>query len=691
MWHSRLSLRTKLIVAFLVVALIPLLLLAFINKQATQEILTSNANQSLYVAAYQTAYNIDTFIETNLNTVRVEAILPMFTKYLSLAQPKAEGSDKADALSTLISLSRKDTSNIYSYALLDVQGENLIDTNTPNIGQDESKRDYFTEVLKTALPYVSAIQFLPERSDLFVIYFSAPVRNSQGTVIGVLRYCYMATILQQMVNVQIGIAGSKSFPFLLDENYIYLAHGSQPELIFKSILPLDRDRIEQLQAAGRLPLEPIASLSTNAPILKQSLDNAANQKFSVVSLEETNYQPTAIAIASVKNKPWHVIFAQPQAVFLAPIEAQTRSVLTLAIAIAILVVISAVLIAQLLAKPLLYLTRMVSQFDRGKLDMQIEVKSRDEVGRLAESFNRMIERMGSYTKGLAKANAQLEESNYLLEQRVVERTADLSAAYQEITSLNQQLKTENLRMGAELAVTKKLQQMILPKEEELNGVEKLEIAGFMEPADEVGGDYYDVLQQNGRVKIGIGDITGHGLESGIITIMVQSAVRALLTNGETDPVKFLSAINRTIYDNIQRMNSSKNLSLILLDYHEGVVYLSGQHESVILVRSSGEVEEIDTENLGFPIGLIENISDLIFTAKLELKSGDVLVLYTDGITEAENEKKKLYGLEKLLEVVSQNYYKSAKEIRNVVIEDVRSHIGSRKIFDDITLVVLKQK
>jgi sigma-B regulation protein RsbU (phosphoserine phosphatase) len=97
----------------------------------------------------------------------------------------------------------------------------------------------------------------------------------------------------------------------------------------------------------------------------------------------------------------------------------------------------------------------------------------------------------------------------------------------------------------------------------------------MQPADEVGGDYYDVLSYDGRVKIGIGDVTGHGLESGVLMIMVQTAVRTLLENNETDPVKFLSVLNRTIYHNIQRMNIDKSMSIALLDYEEGKLRLSG--------------------------------------------------------------------------------------------------------------------
>jgi two-component system sensor histidine kinase ChiS len=260
------------------------------------------------------------------------------------------------------------------------------------------------------------------------------------------------------------------------------------------------------------------------------------------------------------------------------------------------------------------------------------------------------------------------------------------------THLNiKQLKAENLRLATELDITRQLQQMLLPRERELGTIAGLDIAGFMEPAEEVGGDYYDVLKYNGSLKIGIGDVTGHGLESGVLMVMVQTAVRTLLCNNETDPAKFLSTVNRTIYDNVQRMNSDKNLSLSLLDYQQGQLCLSGQHEEMIVVRADGSLERIDTIDLGFPIGLEEDIADFISHTHVQLHPGDVVALYTDGITEAENLAGEQYGIERLCEVVRGNRQQSAEQIKQTVIDNVRSHIGKQKVYDDITLLVLKQK
>ena len=292
-------------------------------------------------------------------------------------------------------------------------------------------------------------------------------------------------------------------------------------------------------------------------------------------------------------------------------------------------------------------------------------------------------------------NARLYQS---LEEKVQQRTAQLAdsngqlaLAYEEITALNSRLKKENIRLSAELDVARQLQQMVLPKSSEIEAIEDLEIAVFMEPADEVGGDYYDVLSKNGKVYFSIGDVTGHGLESGVIMIMAQTAIRTLQESNETDPVKFMDVLNRTLYANLQRMDSGKNMTLALLEYQDGILNVSGQHEEIIVVRTDSSVERIDTISLGFPIGLDVEIADFVAQTQVLLNPGDVVVLYTDGITEAFDINRKLYGLQRLCEVISRNHHLGVEEIRQVVIEDVRRHIGEQKVFDDIALVVLKQK
>ncbi|MEQ9671482.1 SpoIIE family protein phosphatase [Coleofasciculus sp. G2-EDA-02] len=293
--------------------------------------------------------------------------------------------------------------------------------------------------------------------------------------------------------------------------------------------------------------------------------------------------------------------------------------------------------------------------------------------------------------GLALSIRRLRQHSKKLQQQVRERTIDLVEANEEISRLNEQLQLENLRMSAELDIPRQMQQMILPKPEELTSIEGLDIAGFMKPADEVGGDYYDVLNYDGIVTIGIGDVTGHGLESGMVMIMVQTAIRTLKEMQETDPIKFIDVLNRTIYRNVERMKSDKNLTLVIANYVGGRLSVSGQHEEMIVVRSSGTLELIDTIDLGFPIGLDEEISQFINQISVQLNPQDIAVLYTDGITEAEDINGNFYGLERLCQVIQRNRHLTATAIQEEVIADVLHFIGSQKIYDDITLLVLKQK
>ncbi len=324
-------------------------------------------------------------------------------------------------------------------------------------------------------------------------------------------------------------------------------------------------------------------------------------------------------------------------------------------------------------------TIMISALDQ--IDSVVKCIEMGAADYLAKPFNTTLlkARLGAC---LEQKRLRDQESLYIRQ---------LAQANQKISKLNNCLQAENTRLSTELEITQRLQTMLLPKEKELNQIEALSIAGFTESAAEIGGDYYDVLQHKGRIIIGIGDVSGHGLESGVLMLMVQTAVRTLIENNETNPKRFFEVLNRTIYKNVERMDSDKNLSLSLVDYYDGLLRISGQHEEMLIVRTGGVIERIDTVDLGFPIGLEETIEDFIFQAQIPLEKDDAVVLYTDGITEAENYAGIHYGLERLCTVMGQNWQQSAQEIRQTIIQDLRSHIGVEQVYDDITLVVFKRK
>ena len=289
------------------------------------------------------------------------------------------------------------------------------------------------------------------------------------------------------------------------------------------------------------------------------------------------------------------------------------------------------------------------------------------------------------------------------EEAAEEASRTKSGLVAEINGLQEQLKVftdwvgkaskaarvENARMSSELEITRRLQQMMLPCDDDMRQIPGLDISASMEPATEVGGDYYDVVCKDGGVVIGIGDVTGHGLESGVIAIMVQTAVRTLLASGQYESRKFFEVINRVIYDNVRRMHCDRNLTLCLLHYQDKVVTMSGQHEEVLVVRGNGVLERHDTLNLGFPLGLEEDISSFIGEATVPLRSGDVMVAYTDGITEATDCAGVAFGIERLCEAVRTSHRQPAGVIREAVLSSLRQYIGDQHLLDDVSLLVIK--
>lgn len=247
------------------------------------------------------------------------------------------------------------------------------------------------------------------------------------------------------------------------------------------------------------------------------------------------------------------------------------------------------------------------------------------------------------------------------------------------------------RMQGAIDTTQALQRMLLPSEGDLKAVAELDIAGFMEAAEEVGGDYYDVLAHENGVRIGMGDVTGHGLESGIIMLMTQTAVRTLLESGIHDPKIHLDVVNRTLYHNIRRMQADRSLTLSLVDYNQGDVCISGQHESVLLMRANGDAEYIDTMDLGFMLGLELDIKPFVNEKKVHLEPGDGIVLYTDGITEAANPDGTLYGLQRLRDIAQKMWSQPARNVQQAIVEDVKKHLAGTASDDDITLLVFKRQ
>jgi len=281
--------------------------------------------------------------------------------------------------------------------------------------------------------------------------------------------------------------------------------------------------------------------------------------------------------------------------------------------------------------------------------------------------------------------------NMLARKKLRSLVNEITVSNRKLEIYAERLRDESLRLQAEVNIARKIQTMVLPSVEEIEQVKSLEISCMMMTADEVGGDYYDVIDIGDTVTIGIGDVTGHGLSSGIIMLMAQTVIRTMAEMQVHDPNTLMNIVNRVMYANIHRIKEDRNMTLALITYHDRKFVVTGQHESVIIIRKSGKTEIIDTMELGFYVGLMPDISDKIGHLETKLYPGDLMILYSDGITEAESIEHVQFGQERICATVRKYAGLPTKKIVDKFMKDLFNYMGDTVIQDDISLVIIRQK
>lgn len=416
---SKYSMRTKLMIALLAAMLIPVGWMAYYVTALNREAFTERADQELLGASAQTANALNTFIDDNLVFVHTSAQLHILQEYLNLPAGERSGSETESVLYIdLNAIKDRNPELITAVGLMDKNGFDVADTATGDVGTNKSTHIYIAEPLKTGLPYTT-FQISPTTQKPS-LYFSAPVLDGRGNIIGVLRIRYDASVLQQiLVQAQGNINLPDSSISLVDENQIFLAHSTQPQAILKSLAPLSEDSIAQLQAKGRLPeSEDENDLSLDLIELSQKLEYIDESPiFTAETYDEEVEVDTDIeevAAIRLESVPWVVVFSQPQSTFLTPVNSLYRSIVINTLALAILISIGAIIFARSISRPLLDLAGVAQEVYSGNLNVQAKVGSQDEIGQLAGAFNQMT--------------GQLRDLIDSLEQRVANRTKALSAS-----------------------------------------------------------------------------------------------------------------------------------------------------------------------------------------------------------------------------------------------------------------------
>ncbi len=245
---------------------------------------------------------------------------------------------------------------------------------------------------------------------------------------------------------------------------------------------------------------------------------------------------------------------------------------------------------------------------------------------------------------------------------------------------------EKERIQKEIAIAAEIQKNLLPKD--IKAAFGLEIANYFEPAREVGGDYYDYfISAEGKLSVAIGDVSGKGVPAAILMTLIRAVLKTLSFYGNLPDI-MLTRLNEIVYEDV---NEEMFLTLFYSTYSyetRTLYYSNAGHNPLIYYDSKND--EIKEENVkGVAIGFMEYYKYKL--GQLKFNKNDVMVYYTDGVTEAENIKKEMFGIEKLKNVVYENRNMSAETIKNEILKELFKFRGNYEQVDDITLVVIKNK
>jgi sigma-B regulation protein RsbU (phosphoserine phosphatase) len=310
--------------------------------------------------------------------------------------------------------------------------------------------------------------------------------------------------------------------------------------------------------------------------------------------------------------------------------------------------------------------------NRGDFSHRITVQSSDQLATLANSFNSM--------------------------------TTSIEKLVQE--------QKEKQRLEGELVIAQEVQAQLYPKL--ITQLESLEVHGFCRPARTVSGDYYDFLALNSdKLMLAVGDISGKGISAALLMATIHSAVRAysiedrsvlrepatvgaaggsrlMLASGlrgtEASPAALLTLLNHQLYES----TPAAKYATLFLGIYDGatrrLTYTNGGHLPPILISEDGSSRLLSCG--GTVVGLFDNLS--FPEATVQLRPGDVLVAYSDGVTEPENDYGE-FGEERMIQLVRENRHLPLERITEIVTASVLDWIGDNEQPDDVTLVLARAR
>jgi sigma-B regulation protein RsbU (phosphoserine phosphatase) len=499
-------------------------------------------------------------------------------------------------------------------------------------GYDYAQQAWYTAAARSGLSRWSEPYFDEGGGEVLMATYSVPIRDSRERIVGVATADVALEWLQRLLReARVGTTG---YAFLVSRTGQVVTHPDPRLAMRTDLLTLAAERndpgLRRIAEAMRVGLAG----------QERSLRLAGEPSFVV-------FQPLAVT-------GWYVAVVFPEKEAMADVTALERRLALTGLLGAALIAIVVVSIARRATRPLAQLTRAAQAVAAGRLDTPLPtVTVRDEVGRLTASFAEMQTALGQY----------------------IETVKENAAAGQ--------------RLESELRVARELQTSLLPRPGDLDPeLLGCDVHGLVDPAHVVGVDLFDVVKRGpDEVAFVIGDVSGQGIPAGLYMAMTDvhfdAAARQLAA-----PERVLARVNYALVSE-QAAHMSVTLLCAVLDTRSGHLALaSGGHPRPILLPAQGPARFLDID----PGPAVGTTPDQAFPRlDLELQPGDSLVLYTDGVTQALDERKVAFGDERLLTHLSTASDRDPRAVCHGLREAVRIHSQGVEQVDDIAILSVRRR
>lgn len=366
------------------------------------------------------------------------------------------------------------------------------------------------------------------------------------------------------------------------------------------------------------------------------------------------------AYTPVKTAEWKFCVEIPKSVVLKPVSAVKQNILSAIIVFNVAFVVIILLVAAIvnrfskrLTDPLLALGNDVKTISGGNLDYRAQVRCNDEIGDLAGEFNQMAASLKQYIHDFTAVAAEKE------------------------------------RIGAELDIATHIQSSMLPCIFPAFPERKeIDIYATMNPAKEVGGDFYDFFMVDDRhLAIVMADVSGKGVPAALFMVIGKTLIK-----DHTQPGRNLGEV----FTEVNNILCESNSEGLFITAFEGVLdmvtgefrFVNAGHEMPYICKKDGNYE-VYKVRAGFVLAGMEGIR--YREGCIQLEPGDKIFQYTDGVTEATDSKNELYGMDRLANVLNRNVDKVPMELLPEVKKDIDTFVGDAPQFDDITMLCLEYK